>query len=181
MISRICAAAFPNRPDSCVHVEQKTLTLDRVGFMISIARVMTCTATLFSLSVFSFSGAVAQEIIQPQSLESDMAHELAHPSMPDVSRNDVEGLVCNHSCPNDPESSGRVRISGPVRVETLTLDKFTKGTVAEAGGRRLEVCALNANEDDSYSFQFTLTCQSDDIIHVPDQIAAFDETGKALQ
>ena len=181
MIIRICAAAFPNRPDSCVHVEQKTLTLDRVGFMISIARVMTCTATLFSLSVFSFSGAVAQEIIQPQSLESDMAHELAHPSMPDVSRNDVEGLVCNHSCPNDPESSGRVRISGPVRVETLTLDKFTKGTVTEAGGRRLEVCALNANEDDSYSFQFTLTCQSDDIIHVPDQIAAFDETGKALQ
>ena len=31
MIIRICAAAFPNRPDSCVHVEQKTLTLDRVG------------------------------------------------------------------------------------------------------------------------------------------------------
>ena len=149
--------------------------------MISTARLLTFTVTLLCLPVFPFSGAVAQEVVEPQSLESDMADELAHPSMPDVSRNDVEGLVCNHSCTNDPESSGRVRISGPVRVETLTLDKFTKGTVAEAGGRRLEVRALNANEDESYNFQFTLTCQCDDVIQVPDQIAAFDETGKALQ
>ncbi len=65
---------------------------------------MTCTATLFCLSAFCFTGEVAQEMIQPQSLESDMADELTHPSMSDVSRNDVEGLVCNNSCTNDREA-----------------------------------------------------------------------------